>query len=311
MIHIVCGIDDKFVMPCGVLMTSVFENNKNEQIEFHIITEGLTKANVNSLHNIADNYKQRFSIVAVDKIIFKDCPTNTYIRTAAYNRILAANILPSDVKRCLYLDADMIVTGNIGELYNVNMNNAAVGVIIDQSGDDIRHFNRLGYSREKGYFNSGLLLMDLEMWREKELLNKILDYIDSHKDDLQFHDQDALNAVLYDYTYYLPMKYNMQFSFLYKNPFIAKSRWKDMYEAAERPVIIHYTNKIKPWHKECIHPYKGIWFEYYKNTEWGKNKLKVYSQKGYMKICIKDFLNKCGIRKLNLPTMLREEFYEY
>lgn len=41
MIHIVCGIDDKFVMPCGVLMSSVFENNKNEQIEFHVITAGL------------------------------------------------------------------------------------------------------------------------------------------------------------------------------------------------------------------------------------------------------------------------------
>lgn len=53
------------------------------------------------------------------------------------------------MKRCLYLDADMIVTRNVRDLYNVNMDNAAVGVVIDQSGDDIRHFNRLGYSREK------------------------------------------------------------------------------------------------------------------------------------------------------------------
>lgn len=43
----------------------------------------------------------------------------------------------------------MIVTRNVRDLYNVNMDNAAVGVVIDQSGDDIRHFNRLGYSREK------------------------------------------------------------------------------------------------------------------------------------------------------------------
>ena len=262
MIHIVCGIDDKFVMPCGVLMSSVFENNKNEQIEFHVITAGLKNESTNSLQKIADNYNQRLSFVVVDEVVFKDCPTNTYISAAAYNRILAANILPPDMKRCLYLDADMIVTRNVRDLYNVNMDNAAVGVVIDQSGDDIRHFNRLGYSREKGYFNSGLLLMDLEVWREKELPNKVLEYIDSHKGNLQFHDQDALNAVLYDDTYYLPMKYNSQFSFLYKNPYIDKSRWQDMYEAAEHPVIIHYTNKIKPRHRECIHPYKDIWFEY-------------------------------------------------
>ena len=167
MIHIVCGIDDKFVMPCGVLMSSVFENNKNEQIEFHVITAGLKNESTNSLQKIADNYNQRLSFVVVDEVVFKDCPTNTYISAAAYNRILAANILPPDMKRCLYLDADMIVTRNVRDLYNVNMDNAAVGVVIDQSGDDIRHFNRLGYSREKGYFNSGLLLMDLEVWREK------------------------------------------------------------------------------------------------------------------------------------------------
>ena len=92
---------------------------------------------------------------------------------------------------------------------------------------------------------------------------------------------------------------------------ISTVHWQDMYEAAEHPVIIHYTNKIKPWHRECIHPYKDIWFEYYKKTEWGKNKLRVYSKKGYMKILIKEFLNKCGIRKLNPPTMLREEFYKF
>ena len=55
MIHIVCGIDDKFVMPCGVLMSSVFENNKNEQIEFHVITAGLKNESTNSLQKIADN----------------------------------------------------------------------------------------------------------------------------------------------------------------------------------------------------------------------------------------------------------------
>ncbi len=311
MIHIVCGIDNKFVMPCGVLMTSVFENNNNEHIEFHVIAEKLVKENVNSLQNIADKYKQKLSIEFVDTSSFKDCPTNAYISNASYNRILAARILPSDIKRCLYLDADMLVTGNIGKLYHTDMNGAAVGVVIDQSGDDIRHFNRLCYSREKGYFNAGLLLMDLEVWREKGLPKKVLDYIASHKDNLHFHDQDALNAVIHEHTYYLPMKYNMQFSFLYKNPFIAKSRWRDMREAAERPVIIHYTNKIKPWHKECMHPYKGIWLEYYKKTEWGKNKLKPYSIRGYMKICIKVLLNKCGIRKLNPPAMLREEFHKF
>lgn len=74
MIHIVCGIDDKFVMPCGVLMSSVFENNKNEQIEFHVITAGLKNESTNSLQKIADNYNQRLSFVVVDEVVLKIVP---------------------------------------------------------------------------------------------------------------------------------------------------------------------------------------------------------------------------------------------
>lgn len=41
--HIVFGIDDDFVRPLGVLMTSIIENNKNEKIEFHIISKYISE----------------------------------------------------------------------------------------------------------------------------------------------------------------------------------------------------------------------------------------------------------------------------
>lgn len=309
--NIVCGIDDKFVIPCGVLMTSVFENNKDENIIFYIITQGLLPKNVRDLQEIAQSYHQGLSIVLVDCGILKDCPTESHISMAAYNRILAANILPSNIEKCLYLDADMIVHGAIGELYRSELKSASVGVVIDQSGDDIRHYNRLNYNREKGYFNSGLLLMNLKIWREKSLPNEILKYIDSHKDNLLLHDQDALNFVLKDSTLYLPMKYNMQFSFLFRTPFIARFRWVDMYFAAENPIIIHYTNRIKPWHRECIHPYKNIWRMYYSQTKWKNKKLQIYSTKGYCRILIEELLNFLRIKKLMPPIMLRKEFYKF
>ena len=158
MIHIVCGIDDKFVMPCGVLMSSVFENNKNEQIEFHVITAGLKNESTNSLQKIADNYNQRLSFVVVDEVVFKDCPTNTYISAAAYNRILAANILPPDMKRCLYLDADIICQGTIEPLINFSFPDDKVAMVVTEGQADWweKRAHSLGVARiAKGYFNSG------------------------------------------------------------------------------------------------------------------------------------------------------------
>lgn len=309
--NIVCGIDDKFVMPCGVLMTSIFENNKGIDITFYILTQGLLPCNVNKLKELANRYQQKLSIVIVSQETLKGCPTAAHISIASYNRILASDILPADLDKCLYLDADMIVNGPIIDLYNTDLGNAAIGAVIDQSCDDIRHYNRLGLDSDKGYFNAGLLLINLKLWKKEKLSPKILEYIDTHTGDLLFHDQDALNGVLQNSKIFLPMKYNMQFSFLYKTPFIAKHRWNEMHDAAENPVIIHYTNKIKPWHRDCIHPYKEIWKSYYSKTIWGKNNLKAYSLGGYLKLKLKRVLASLKIRKTVPPAMLRSEFYKY
>lgn len=309
--NIVCGIDDKFVMPCGVLMTSVFENNRGIDITFYILTQGLQFCNVDKLKNVANRYQQQVSIVTVSPEILKGCPTAMHISIAAYNRILASDILPADLDKCLYLDADMIVNGSIVDLYNIDLGNAAIGAVIDQSCDDIRHYNRLDLDPDKGYFNSGLLLMNLKQWKKEKLSLKVLEYIDTHMSNLLFHDQDALNGILQNSTKFLPMKYNMQFSFLYKTPFIAKRRWNEMYAAAENPVIIHYTNKIKPWHRDCIHPYREIWRFYYSKTIWGRNRLKIYSLKGYLKLEFKRVLASLKFRGTSITAMLRPEFHKY
>ena len=72
------------------------------------------------------------------------------------------------------LDADMIVNGPIIDLYNTDLGNAAIGAVIDQSCDDIRHYNRLGLDSDKGYFNAGLLLINLNLWKKENCPQKYL-----------------------------------------------------------------------------------------------------------------------------------------
>lgn len=311
--NIICGIDDRFVQPCAVLMTSIFENNKHEKIKFHVVTQGLKTENVETLAAIAESYNQILIIDIIDSNILSKCPIKTkdHVSLATYNRLLIPEILSEDEDKCLYLDGDMIVDGDISELYNTDLNNKAAGVVVDQSANDIRHFNRLNYSYEKKYFNAGMMLINLNVWRRLDLTNKLFEYIESNNSNLLFHDQDALNFVLKDLTIYLPLKYNVQFSFFFKNPMISRQYWEEMYKATLSPVIIHYTNKIKPWHKNCIHPYRHIFLKYMALTKWKDYSLQSFSMRYDLYWKMKRMLHLLRLKKLYPPLNLRKEFYQY
>lgn len=310
---IVCGIDNRFVQPCSTLMVSIFENNKDVPICIHIITSGLYIGNESALKEIASRYNQEIIIHLIKNEILKDCPIkpDEVLTLAAYNRILIPLVLSNHINKCLYLDADIIVKDSLLELYNTNITNYAAGVIIDQSVHDIRHYNRLGYSMESGYFNSGVILYNLNFWREHNLVHETLSYIRDAKTILRFHDQDALNFVLREKKVFLPLKYNVQFSFFYKNPLIAKALWNEMIESCLFPTIIHYTNYPKPWQKGCTHPYRSEYIYYQNFTPWKYTRLQSVSLKRDTIRFLKKICLLLKIIKPQFPATIREEFYKF
>ena len=79
-------------------------------------------------------------------------------------------------------------------LWNIDIANNSVGAVPDITLTyDIRSYNRLDYEMELGYFNSGVLLINLDYWRKNSLSTIILEYINENVEKLKFHDQDALN----------------------------------------------------------------------------------------------------------------------
>lgn len=277
---IVHCIDNKFVMQCGVTMTSICENNKNEDIYFHILTDGLSDKNSLSLERIAIKYGKKIQIYRIDKSILKNCPVEESDRVslAAYFRILIPEILPVSVEKVLYLDCDIIVHGSIADLWNSDISEVAAGVVADIDTDIPRPYNQLDYDRELGYFNSGVLLANLSYWRKHHISSQTLDFIKNNPSRIRYWDQDALNYVLKECKKNLPLKYNVQSPFYFEIPVLYKKSWSDLEEAIKNPVILHYISFLKPWHIECDHPLKSEYIKYLRLTEW-KGKL-IYKYKG-------------------------------
>ena len=101
-------------------------------------------------------------------------------------------------------------------------------------------------------------------------------YVKDAGDNLKWQDQDALNYVLQDEKSYLHIKYNLQEGMLFHRDGIEIDRkyFEDLECAIKDPVIIHYTCALKPWWKDCRHPYKSEWWKYLHMTEWKSYKPK-------------------------------------
>ena len=279
---IVFSTDTHYIMPTGVMMTSVCINNKDTDITFHaLIDESVTNKQRQQLEDvIADNSRHHIAYYIMNASQFAMLPklgeVKLHITQATYYRLFLTEILPADIEKVLYLDGDIVVTGSLSELWNTNLDDCAVGGVADMS-EAIQEYSRLGYPSDYGYFNAGVLLISLRYWRENEIVDTFRKIMVETPERIKFHDQDVLNISFFNSKKQLSLKYNVQNGFLYKKEFWqidCQKYEQSVMEAVRQPVIIHYSARIKPWFVDCENPLKGEWVKYYKKTQWRRNKLK-------------------------------------
>lgn len=279
---IVFSADTNYIMPAGVMMTSVCVNNADTDVTFHaLIDESVTEKQKLQLENVvAENGRHHIAYYMMNASRFAKLPklgeVKLHITQAAYYRLFLTEIIPDDVEKVLYLDGDIAVTGSLSELWNTDISDCAVGGVTDMS-EAIQEYSRLGYPSEFGYFNSGVLLINLKYWRKNKVVDTFQKIMTETPERIKFHDQDVLNISFYDCKKQLSLKYNFQNGFLYKKEFwqIDGQKYEQsVMEAVKQPVIIHYSARIKPWFVDCENPLKGEWVKYYKMTQWRRNKLK-------------------------------------
>jgi lipopolysaccharide biosynthesis glycosyltransferase len=127
----------------------------------------------------------------------------------------------------------------------------------------------LGLAPDLGYFNSGVMALDLALWREEQLADQLLRYLERHAHAIRWWDQDALNAVLAGRWGELDPRWNQIPQFWEPaagdgDPFPPALR-----ELVIRdPWIVHYSTWSKPWHWGCTHPSRDLFFEVLDRTAW-------------------------------------------
>ena len=195
---------------------------------------------------------------------------NKYLSALTYMKILLPEILPSDLDKVLYLDCDIVVNADLSELWDVKFGGKAVLAVRDRIAwvgalGGLGNYRELNISPVAKYFNSGVLYLDLAVWREKEICERICAYVRSHRTTLRMEDQEALNAVLHDDWGELPFKWNWQVPWRWYRNGRRKMRWVP--EASAKNTI-HFTTAEKPWLPGCDAEEKAYFFRYLDRTDW-------------------------------------------
>lgn len=275
---------DLFASVLAVSMISLMENNKEAaEINFYIINDGITEENKKQLTLMAESYGRNLMYIAAPNPseLFGFQFKNKYQMGHSYVRMGVGSLLPDTVDRVLALDSDTLVTGNLSELWNMDLG----GNIMAGVADCINlkaYYKQFGLSGNEFYCNAGMFLIDLKKWRKEKIEQEIKRIIKEKNGNVFFFEQTLMNYACKGKIYKLSPSYNcytLFFAFDYKNlikwrkptNFYTK---KEVEEAKANPKIVHFTRNFymssRPWMEDCNHPLAGQYQKYKKMTFWKK-----------------------------------------
>lgn len=259
-IPIAMATDNNYVEPTLVAMTSMLENKaKDTRLDFYLMISGMvTQKNKNSLKKLQKLYNNcSVKLIDMKNRFSSNYIAPSHITTPTYYRLCLPSLLPQ-IDKILYLDGDIVVTRDLWQLYNTNLEDSYIAGV-KAFGQQTWVLNKsLNYAQKLGVrdltqcINAGVLLMNLKQMRKDNLENKFNKYVPTlKKRGLVLNDQDVLNAVCYDKIKFLSPIYNafqhVKFSYYNMPILIDCYEPQEFKEACLNPAIIHYTSSKKPW----------------------------------------------------------------
>jgi len=261
-IPIVSAVDDHYAPYLSVMMMTLLKHLADDvAIAFYIIDDHISKASKEKLNQVVSNQSSVIHYLEVNSDLYADVLESDHITQTAYYRISLPDLLSDKhYEKVLYIDCDVLVLEDVSKLYDTDIGENIIGAVIDPGQALV--LERLGIDTDDYYFNSGLMLIDLNNWRKAGITKKTLTFLQEEEDKIIYHDQDALNAILYEKWFQLHPKWNVQTSLLFERHQPPTAEYKKLYkEAIQHPSIVHFTGHDKPWNSDEYHPYTQIYLK--------------------------------------------------
>lgn len=259
-IHLCFITDETYVRPTRVAMESLKANRKvDAKYVAHVICRGVQD------DGIAELEKAGTEDFAVEIIRRDELPVDPetislvrHVSPTAIFKFFIPELFPA-LDKILYLDSDILILDDLASLWEEDVSGVYAAVVCDNQtiiGHE-GHLKWLGFAHEK-YFNSGVMLLNLDKMRNDEITSRLMEYRISGKN--RFMDQDALNVVFDNCVRFVPVRYNcLNWLFLtctldqLRECFGESQIGQTVEQTMDIAAVLHIGGSEKPW--LCELPY--------------------------------------------------------
>ena len=262
-VSILLSADKNYARSCAVTILSVLENSSiPNQLHFYILSPDIDDKSLTKIQSICERSNSAVSLLIVDINSFKEYQfSQESFNPNKCSRLLGPNLC-KQCQKILYLDCDLIVIGDVAQLFEYNLQERVIGAVPQVQFPYQRQFiENFGLNSQETYFNSGILLIDAERWRNNQVTDLIFKFIDKYANKFHYNDQDALNAIFWNNYCYLPGIWNVE-SRLYKEKLLGLPQTPEIAKRMANPKIVHYTGSDKPWSSQEYVPARSLYAYY-------------------------------------------------
>jgi lipopolysaccharide biosynthesis glycosyltransferase len=270
-IHVALATDAAYLPWCSVLLRSCLDRHPETPLTFHVLHDGrLAIADQQRLAAMVDGARGTVELHTVVDARLQQLPAVDRFGTVVWLRLALPDLLP-ELSRVLYLDADTFVAGALGPLWATDLGDsplAAVANVVEPAMHD--HVRSLDLNPLGGFFNSGVLLMNLDVMRRESSFDQLVACASDHE-RLVWPDQDVLNAVFAGRWQPLHPRWNAMNSLWTWPEWATATLGADaVAEATTDPAIVHFEGPsiCKPWHYLCRHPWRDEYRRTLATTPW-------------------------------------------
>ncbi|MPM25247.1 General stress protein A [bioreactor metagenome] len=264
--NILVTVNSNYILPLMVMLKSLFMSNPGEYFDIYLLYTNVTEGEIRDLEQYIKGSGHSFYGIEIQDE-FSGAPVIFHYTKEMYYRLLAYEFLPGTLDRILYLDPDILVLNPIKALYDMDMEHYLFAAAYHNI-PAVKEVNRLRltpYDIEE-YYNSGVLLMNLELQRQHMSEKVIFDFIDKNELKLIMPDQDILNALYAKEIKPLDEKlynYDARYFYYYK---VSSNGLCDMDFVIRNTVFLHFCGKRKPWTRQYNGKFDALYKHYQKTA---------------------------------------------
>jgi lipopolysaccharide biosynthesis glycosyltransferase len=250
-VTIACSINGNYALPLLVMLSSLIDHLRTEcRPVLYLVHRGLH----HDLLTIIGSLLETHPILQTSSSL-NGLPRHPRFPPEAAVPLLLTELLPADLDRVLFLDADLLVLDDAALLWEIPDGRHALAAVSDpaipfcRSPRGVKMADELGIAPGAAYFNAGVMLIDLGGWRERDVSGRACDYLRRVGPRADFLHQEALNAVLSRDWLPLAARWNLSAS-LAGRPYdpSPSGHWRV-------PGIVHFSGRFKPWRLRTGSPF--------------------------------------------------------